>query len=1182
MKPQRLSQATLRWLTLLALLATLLPTPARAQTETAPATPTDTPTILVDGATSFTVQDPKLFAHRAPPPCGPNSAAAPQTATYESVLRVPSRGGLMRYLYLQAQACSSTRIQSNIVADDNYVYWTGPNGLMRLSTDANPGDTPELVNGLLAGRAELAIDDTHLFVMAYDSNNYATVYRVPKSNGGAIFMAGAGVNASNLQTSYSFRGGTQRYFVYWIQNSNLWRFNVDTLATDLLASGVTAYHAEGGRTTCSGGTCFFSDTVFIAQGSQVASYSNVTGSTSAPVYCSNNWCSPDPDRVVSALTADGNNLYFFEARRTGCAPLCTFTDFLLRTPRGGGSVDTLYFTNGIARASRLITDGTHLYWQDDAVKRLPNNAAALPSINLMAFGLKVTQGVQDDAYSVPFIQKRRTFARFFVRTPLPGNRPVLALLYGSWDGGSGGPLLPSNPVGTEIRINVVQDYNNINDSFLFELPWEWTTKSNLRLTAVVNPYQFPLEPNYSDNTSTAGPFNFVPSPTLKVTLASLGYRLNNQTYFPDFRRDVYGAVSLVRRMFPLANSTGGMGFAWDYWQLLDDGLGSRVTTLNAECNDYISRGRGNQCSTRYANNLLAYLRSAWGYSDRLFVYGLISTQGPGAAVRGLAFPGARVSSGAAENAQTAVHEIAHTLGRDHPFKGSSLDTNVCGNTPQDGPMDTNYPYANSRIGLGSLEGFDSGDGLLNIPASIKPNDQWFDILGYCGPRWISDYTYNALYNSMIANPPQAKAEASAPQVPGDWLYVAGSIQADGSRASLSFVRRMSNPASVPALRAGEYAIRLYNGNGALLADHPFSGQSQGEDDGLAIEQAVPWVNGTRQVRIVRRANGQTLAVWSLSAHPPVVSNVALAASSPVTGTVTLNWTASDPDGDPLTFDILYRRAGETEFRPVRLGVSGNSARIDTGLFSGGRAVLRVVASDGGHTAQADSASFTAANKPPRVAVLNPANGLRIQYGQLVNFSGEAFDRQDGWLDGASLVWRNQRGQVLGAGPLLSTTDLLVGVNIITLTATNSLGLTASASVTVVVNDDLRLPGPFLSVGPSQVNWHLAPGTTALQAAAVSVTNAGSGNLTWTASCDQPWLSLSAASGAAPATLTLTANPGTLSPGQIHTATVTIVGDPGSGQPLQTVTLPVQVAIGNVISNTAPPPPRRAFLPLIQH
>lgn len=1147
----------------------------------------DTPVTLTGAVASFYLRDPKLFWHVRPPACPPTASAdAPQAATYETIQRVPARGGPSRYLYFQAQACGSSQIQSNLVADDNYVYWTGPNGLMRLSTEANPGDAPELVNGLLAGRAELAVDDTHLFVLSFDSNNYGTLYRVIKSSGTRVFMTGPGTNASNLQTSYSFSGGQQRYFVYWIQGGDLRRFNVDTLANTLLAIGVTGYYAEGGRTICSGNVCFSADTVFIGQNNQVVTFSNLTGITSAPVYCSNNPCSNDASRRIISLTADGDNLFFFEERQTGCAPLCSYTDFLLRTPRGGGTVDTVYFYTGVG-AGRLTTDGTMLYWQDSAVRRLPNNAAALPSINLLAAGLWVTQGVQDDVNSVPFIQNRRTFVRFFVQTPLPGDRPVLALLHGSWNGGSGGPLLPINPAGTEIRIKVFRDHDNINDSFLFELPWEWTTKSNLMLTATVNPYQFPLEPNYGDNTSTAGPFNFIPSPALKVTLAGLGYRINNQTYYPKYE-DVLGAASLVRRLFPLANSAGQAGFIWNYWQLLDEGLASRVNMTNSECNDYLTVENGkmvdrrNLCSTRYANHLLAYLRSAWKYSDKLFVYGMISNAGPGAGVRGQA-GGNRVSSGAAQNASTAAHEIAHTLERDHPFKGSSLDTKVCGNTPQDGGMDNNYPYTNGLIGVSSLEGFDGGDGLLKIPFSIKPSDKWYDFISYCSPQWVSDYTYKGMYTYMLANPPQALALAESPQVAGDWLYVAGNLRPDGSGASISFVRGMSNPASVPPLAPGDYALRLFDAGGNQLANHPFTpAMAQNGAGYLNIDQAVPFVAGTRQVRVVRLSNSQTLASWSLSANPPTVGNVTLpGAPNPVTGTITVNWVASDPDGDPLTFDLLYQRTGETDFRPVRLGVSGTSAQIETSAFSGGGGLLRVVVSDGALTAQADSAPFAVAGKRPTVHIANPSSGLRLRYGQLVNFSGEAFDVQDGWLSGAALVWRDQKGNTLGTGPMLSAADLLVGTNTITLTATNTLGLSASASVIVIVDDDLRLPGPYLSIGPDQVSWHLAPGTTAPQSADVSVSNAGSGNLNWTASSDQPWLTLSAASGITPITLTVTANPAPLSAGSVYTATVTIIGDPGGGQPVQTVRLPVRVALGNVVDTANVAPARQVFLPLIR-
>ena len=55
--------------------------------------------------------------------------------------------------------------------------------------------------------------------------------------------------------------------------------------------------------------------------------------------------------------------------------------------------------------------------------------------------------------------------------------------------------------------------------------------------------------------------------------------------------------------------------------------------------------------------------------------------------------------------------------------------------------------------------------------------------------------------------------------------------------------------------------------------------------------------GTRMVQIVRNADNLVLGSQAVSANPPSVSNVALqGAPNPVTGVVTLGWTASDPDG----------------------------------------------------------------------------------------------------------------------------------------------------------------------------------------------------------------------------------------------------------------------------------------------
>ena len=77
-------------------------------------------------------------------------------------------------------------------------------------------------------------------------------------------------------------------------------------------------------------------------------------------------------------------------------------------------------------------------------------------------------------------------------------------------------------------------------------------------------------------------------------------------------------------------------------------------------------------------------------------------------------------------------------------------------------------------------------------------------------------------------------------------------------------------------------------------------------------------NATIQVININSWFDPQAATQAGSANPPALSNVALqGAPSPVSGVVTLGWTASDADGDPLTFDIFYSRDNGTTFNQSR-------------------------------------------------------------------------------------------------------------------------------------------------------------------------------------------------------------------------------------------------------------------------
>ena len=1117
-------------------------------------------TFVANGVSNFTLAAPKIFWYDAPYcPSPPKISRQPSLLSSEDpavINRVATYGSQTRQIFNRNDprpdgTCNPYYIASNnIIADKQFVYWVDASGLVRLPADANVGDLPVLLASAITGYSQLAQDST--FVYAMTANG--AVWRVAKTGG----------NADRIATSQG--GPTESQLasdglnVYWIGNGNLWAVDPDpyTERPDpyIITGNVTAFYALA---QCSG--CSPAYDVYIAHGNRVDRYNNVTGTTTL-IYQSS-----IGQAWISNVTGDSANLFILETH-----PIGSFPKMLIRTPRDSFSNgEVLYFSSNSLPPEHLATDGTFLFWQEaGGLMRLPNNADALLRINVRATGMEVTQGIQNTTNTVLLVQNRRTFVRVFVQSDGAAVPGVTATLSGSWSGGSGNAgLLPAGP--NAITAQSSPNRNNINDSFLFELPWEWATKTNLVLEASVNPYGFPLEPTYDDNQKSVGPLTFKASPRLEVQFVEFGYALNNRLYYPRLVEDLLGNYSWIRRVYPLASTAGNMfdpspGFRPNVWLVGDDGLGSRVDQTAPECAKLLKKNADgtttddrNLCASAYTNSLLKALRTENALSATTFMYGMIFDPPPASPGATNYFPrgqegGDRVSSGPAGTGWEgfyAGHEIGHSLGRGHPATGNG----ECG--LNGGDPSPSYPHAHIGPDDGSVNGFDVGDPELKVQRRVLPGNNWFDMMAYCQPNWVSDKNYENIYQSMGGS--SIASIVSTAQADGDWLSLFGAIAPDGSTATVHRLRRLSSVVNLPPRQPGAYSIQLLGAQNQVLADYPFTPTAT--DDGvgwLGFGQVVPFVSGARQARIVKIAAGQVLASENISANVPTLSGVALQnAPNPVSGTATLLWNASDPDGDTLRFDVLYSRNNGASFQPLKMNVVGNSTQLDTAQLGGGVAILRVIVSDGVQTTQADSAPFAMANKPPQPRILTPGDGTTIHSGQLVNFSGEADDLQDGSISGASLIWSNQKG-VLGSGSLLSVDDLPVGSNQITLAVINSAGLTANKTITVIVDDDLNLPGPTLSVGPVEVSWQVAAGATQLQSAQVSLSNIGSGGFTWAAASSVPWLTLSPATGGVPAILSLTANPSGMANGSTAIANVEIATDNG-----QRISIPVRLFVGNV-------------------
>ncbi|WP_084584758.1 PKD domain-containing protein [Thermus tengchongensis] len=94
-----------------------------------------------------------------------------------------------------------------------------------------------------------------------------------------------------------------------------------------------------------------------------------------------------------------------------------------------------------------------------------------------------------------------------------------------------------------------------------------------------------------------------------------------------------------------------------------------------------------------------------------------------------------------------AHELGHNFGQEHAPCGVSGDPN--------------YPYAGGKIGTW---GYD----LAN--SSLKDPSQLYDLMSYCNPQWISDYTYEGAQAFLEKYPPKPLA------LPQEGLLFTGRIQ----------------------------------------------------------------------------------------------------------------------------------------------------------------------------------------------------------------------------------------------------------------------------------------------------------------------------------------------------------------------------------------------------------------------
>ena len=174
-------------------------------------------------------------------------------------------------------------------------------------------------------------------------------------------------------------------------------------------------------------------------------------------------------------------------------------------------------------------------------------------------------------------------------------------------------------------------------------------------------------------------------------------------------------------------------------------------------------------------------------------------------IAGISYIGAGTSLGYDGPSETEIisHELGHAWGRSHA---------PCG---IDGNTDPSYPYSSGNIGV---YGMDVSTTTLYPPSTAE-------VMSYCHPQWISDYTYTGVYNWRVGHP-------SAPDfVHADLqpcIIVWGHI-VDGRAVLEPSFQVLTHP-SLPA-RSGAYTLRALDASGAPLFALSFDGDSVADAPG---------------------------------------------------------------------------------------------------------------------------------------------------------------------------------------------------------------------------------------------------------------------------------------------------------------------------------------------------------------
>lgn len=340
-------------------------------------------------------------------------------------------------------------------------------------------------------------------------------------------------------------------------------------------------------------------------------------------------------------------------------------------------------------------------------------------------------------------------------------------------------------------------------------------------------------------------------------------------------------------------------------------------------------------------------------------------------------------------------------------------------------------------------------------------------------RWMDAFHHERIVNEII----QANADDAArgnndeTKVRSDMFSGKIEFSDAGIASGVDLNAVFSRPRFQTSPMPGDYTLELYNASNEVVRSVSFSanvgiddiepGSGPHPEPSEAIFSFVVSDPPEYSSFVIKHQNRELILV-NRSANAPSVS-----ISGPTSGQVyestaniSVSWVGSDAEGDELSYRVYYSTDGGTTYAPLSLETENTRGIYPASRLEGSnQARIAVSVSDGARSSFVETPIFSVPNHAPEVSIRTPVSGDVFAENQGFVLEAVAYDMEDGLVPSPSIIWNSSIDGSLGTGRFmgLSAIDLTAGSHTITVTATDSSGISASDSVNIIISLRNTLP-----------------------------------------------------------------------------------------------------------------------------